>query len=158
MHTQIVIQQADFDLSAEYAALRGQHTQIGAIATFTGLVRDFNLGDQQALASVSGLFLEHYPGMTEKVLGKIVAEAEGRWQLDAVRIIHRVGALGPGDQIVFVGVASAHRGDAFAACEFLMDFLKSKAPFWKREQTADGDRWVETRHSDTLAAERWLDT
>lgn len=155
MTTYIQVQEADFDLAKEYEELRAQAPKIGAISTFTGLVRDYNDGDNQTLEQVSNLYLEHYPGMTEKVLENIVKEAQNRWELMGVRLIHRVGPLHPSDQIVFVGVSSAHRGDAFAACEFLMDFLKTKAPFWKKEQTPEGDRWVDARDSDSDAAERW---
>ncbi len=155
MNVHIQVQEADFDLAAEYAALRAQAPKIGAIATFTGLVRDFNDGDTQSMERVNNLFLEHYPGMTEKVLADIVEQACSRWALNGVRLIHRVGPLYPADQIVFVGVSSTHRGDAFAACEFLMDFLKTRAPFWKKEQTPAGDRWVDARDSDSQAAERW---
>jgi len=151
----IQVQEADFEVAAEYAALRTQAPKIGAIATFTGLVRDFNEGDSQSLQSVNNLYLEHYPGMTEKVLAKIVDQACERWELDGVRLIHRVGPMHPCDQIVFVGVSSAHRGEAFAACEFLMDFLKTQAPFWKKEQTPEGDRWVDARNGDSEAANRW---
>ncbi len=146
----ILVQEADFDTQQQYQALQQDCPQIGAIVTFVGLMRDFNEGDQ-----VSSLFLEHYPGMTEKVLEDIRQQAMQRWQLNQIRIIHRVGELAPSDQIVFVGVSSAHRGDAFAACEFVMDFLKTKAPFWKREQTPEGSRWVEARRSDDHAADRW---
>lgn len=155
MSVYIQVQEADFDISQEYAALREQAPKIGAIATFTGLVRDFNDGDTQALEQVNNLYLEHYPGMTEKVLADIVEQAHQRWELNSVRLIHRVGPLHPSDQIVYVGVSSAHRGDAFAACEFLMDFLKTQAPFWKKEQTTEGDRWVDARDSDSQAADRW---
>jgi molybdopterin synthase catalytic subunit len=148
----IRIQTDDFDLSHEYAALRADSPAIGAIVTFTGLVRDMNEGD-----SVQRLWLEHYPGMTEQVLAELGENALQRFNLQALRIIHRVGELGPGDQIVFVGTSSAHRGDAFAACEFLMDFLKTRAPFWKKELTPDGDRWLDARSSDTDAAARWRD-
>ncbi len=146
----ILVQEADFDTQQQYQALQQDCPQIGAIVTFVGLMRDFNEGDQ-----VSSLFLEHYPGMTEKVLEDIRQQAMQRWQLNQIRIVHRVGELAPSDQIVFVGVSSAHRGDAFAACEFVMDFLKTQAPFWKREQTPDGSRWVEARQSDDQAADRW---
>ncbi|NIB42049.1 molybdopterin synthase catalytic subunit MoaE [Pseudomaricurvus alkylphenolicus] len=146
----IIVQEQDFDLQAEYSALREDSPAIGAIVTFTGLMRDFNQGDD-----VQSLFLEHYAGMTEKVLEKICAQARDRWSIQQIRLIHRVGELRPSDQIVFVGVSSAHRGDAFAACEFIMDFLKTQAPFWKREQTRDGDRWVDARQSDADAARRW---
>lgn len=146
----IRVQQADFNLTDEYDALRADCPKIGAITTFVGLMRDFNEGD-----NVSSLFLEHYPGMTENVLEDIRQQAMERWSLQQVRIVHRVGDLHPSDQIVFVGVSSAHRGDAFSACEFIMDFLKTQAPFWKREQTSEGSRWVEARQSDDDAADRW---
>lgn len=146
----IKVQQEDFDTQQEYDALRDDCPKIGAIVSFMGLMRDFNEGDD-----VTSLFLEHYPGMTEKVLENIRQQAMERWSLNQVRVVHRVGELTPSDQIVYVGVSSAHRGDAFAACEFIMDFLKTQAPFWKRENTADGDRWVEARKSDESAADRW---
>lgn len=150
MTIRIAVQHDDFDHNALYDGLRADCPAIGAIVTFTGLVRDLNLGD-----GVCGLFLEHYPGMTEKSLQAIADEACQRWDLQRVQIIHRVGQLLPADQIVYVGVSSAHRGDAFAACEFIMDYLKTRAPFWKRESTAQGDRWVEARQSDQDAAARW---
>ena len=127
-------------------------TDIGAIVTFTGTVR----GEAKGRTIVS-MTLEHYPGMTEKALEEIVADASRRFKLLAVRVIHRFGRLEPGDQIVFVGVASAHRGEAFAACEFIMDFLKTNTPFWKKEETPDGSRWVDARDSDNSAASRWDD-
>ncbi len=145
----ISVQPEDFDVALEYQQLR-QAFGTGAVVIFSGLVRDMNLGDH-----VGGLFLEHYPGMTEKSLQAIVDEACARWPLDNCRIIHRVGQLALGDQIVFVGVASAHRQAAFEACEFLMDYLKVRAPFWKREQTEQGERWIEARDSDDAAADRW---
>jgi len=144
------VQQDDFDLGAEVARLRADNPRIGAIASFVGLVRDLNDG-----SAVSGLTLEHYPGMTEKALAGIVAEAEARWQVLGCTVVHRVGALQPLDQIVLVIVASGHRGDAFAACEFIMDYLKTRAPFWKKEATSTGERWVEARESDDAAASRW---
>jgi molybdopterin synthase catalytic subunit len=144
------VQTADFDPAAEAAALRFGRQDIGAIASFVGLVRDSHAGTE-----VRGMTLEHYPGMTEKALEGIVAEAERRWDLLGVRVIHRVGPLAPGDQIVLVVVASAHRGEAFAACEFVMDFLKTRAPFWKHEQTPAGGRWVDARDADDEAAARW---
>ena len=147
--TSISVQQEDFDPGVEYQQLANSQS-VGAITTFTGTVRNLNLGDQ-----VGGLFLEHYPGMTEKALQAIVDEAQQRWTLQAVRLIHRIGQLHPGDQIVFVGVTSAHRKEAFAACEFIMDYVKTRAPFWKKETTPDGDRWVDARDSDQEAAERW---
>ena len=144
----ISVQAEDFNPVIEFQQL--EHRSVGAIVTFTGTVRDLNLGEQ-----VGGLFLEHYPGMTEKALEEIVDEAQQRWTLLAVRLIHRIGQMHPGDRIVFVAVASAHRKEAFAACEFIMDYLKIRAPFWKKETTPDGDRWVEARESDQEAAERW---
>jgi molybdopterin synthase catalytic subunit len=148
MHT-IRVQTGDFDIAAELAAMRS-NPAIGAVASFIGLVRDMNDG-----AGVSTLTLEHYPAMTEKALAGIVAEARQRWEiLDSV-LIHRVGTLQPSEQIVLVMVASAHRGHAFEACEFIMDFLKTRAPFWKKEVTPDGERWVESRSSDEAAVSRW---
>ena len=144
------VQTADFDLNAELTALRAGDPRIGALASFVGLVRDLNDG-----AGVSEMTLEHYPGMTEKALAEIVEEAKVRWDIYGALVIHRVGPLKPCDQIVLVAVTSAHRGEAFAACEFIMDYLKTRAPFWKRETTADGARWVDARESDDSAAERW---
>ena len=150
----IRIQTEDFNQQAEYEALRADAPDIGAIVTFTGLVRDFNtVGDNTQ--EIDTLSLEHYPGMTEKVLSDIIEEAKRRWALSQVRVVHRVGDLHAADQIVFVGVSSAHRGNAFAACEFVMDFLKTQAPFWKKEGGADGSRWVEARESDSSAAAKW---
>jgi molybdopterin synthase catalytic subunit len=144
------VQQQDFDLGAELLALRQDNPKIGAIASFLGLVRDINEGD-----SVAGMSLEHYPGMTEKSLERIVEQARTRWDIFDALVIHRVGDLQPTDQIVLVAVTSAHRGEAFAACEFIMDYLKTEAPFWKREQTPTGARWVDARETDEKAAERW---
>ena len=144
------VQQADFDVGAEIAAFRRADPAIGAIASFIGLVRDVNDGD-----AVSGMTLEHYPGMTEKAITGIVAEAKQRWDIIDALVIHRVGELRPLDQIVLVVVTGAHRGAAFAACEFIMDYLKTRAPLWKKEKTAQGARWVEARASDDAAAERW---
>ena len=144
------IQTADFDVSAEIAALRRGNPRIGAVASFIGVVRDVSEG-----GAVAGMTLEHYPFMTEKSIEEIVVQAQTRWNILDVLVIHRVGALKPTDQIVLVVVASAHRGDAFAACEFIMDYLKTRAPFWKKEQTGGGERWVEARVSDDIAAERW---
>jgi len=144
------VQTEDFDVGAEMAALRRGNPKIGAIASFVGLVRDMNEG-----ADVSTMSLEHYPGMTEKALGEIVEEAKRRWNIYEVLVIHRVGELRPLDQIVLVATTSAHRGEAFASCEFVMDYLKTKAPFWKREETPQGARWVDARESDGHAAERW---
>ena len=144
------VQEADFDLNAELTALRAGDARIGALASFVGLVRDVNDG-----AGVSEMTLEHYPGMTEKALEAIVEEAKARWDIYGVLVIHRVGKLQPCDQIVMVAVTSAHRGEAFAACEFIMDYLKTRAPFWKREVTPEGARWVDARDSDDSAATRW---
>lgn len=146
----ISIQQQDFDSGAEYAALRDSGAGTGAIVTFTGLVRDS--GD---LEGVRGLFLEHYPGMTEQVIGQLVEEASRRWDVRKARVIHRVGELLLSDQIVFVGVCSAHRGDAFAACQYIMDALKTSAPFWKKEITTDGEHWVEQKSSDLEQSRTW---
>jgi len=144
------IQTEDFDAGAEIAALRRGNPAIGAIASFIGLVRDANEGER-----VTEMTLEHYPGMTEKALAKIVDEAKSRWNIIDVLVVHRVGTLHPCDQIVLVIVSGAHRGEAFAACEFVMDYLKTQAPFWKKEQTPGGGRWVDARVSDDAAAERW---
>ena len=144
------IQSEDFDIGREIAQLRAGNPQIGAVASFIGVVRDLNDG-----STVATMTLEHYPGMTEKAIGKIIDEAKGRWQVYGALVIHRIGTLAPLEQIVLVVVTSAHRGDAFAACEFIMDYLKTQAPFWKKEKTPDGARWVEARASDDKAAERW---
>lgn len=144
------VQQEDFDVGRELDSLTRGRRDVGALASFVGLVRDANDGD-----AVRGMTLEHYPGMTEKALEEICAQAHGRWDLIDTLVIHRVGALAPGDRIVLVGVTSAHRGEAFAACEFIMDYLKTRAPFWKKEDTARGTRWVDARESDDAAAGRW---
>jgi molybdopterin synthase catalytic subunit len=144
------IQTEDFDLNAEIAALRMANPKVGAVASFVGVVRDLNDGDV-----VSNLFLEHYPGMTEKSLEEIIAKAHARWDFFDATIVHRVGEMKPLDQIVLVIVTSAHRGEAFDACHFIMDFLKTDAPFWKREQTPTGARWVDARVTDEAAAARW---
>ena len=144
------VQTGDFDVAREIAALRGGDARVGAVAAFVGLVRDIN-----DAAAVSTLTLEHYPGMTEKALARIVDEAKARWNVYDALVIHRVGELKPTDQIVLVVVTGAHRGEAFAACEFIMDYLKTRAPFWKKEQTPAGERWVEARSSDDDAAARW---
>ena len=146
----IRVQSEAFHLGAEVDAMRAGRTDIGAIASFVGLARDLNEG-----SGVAAMTLEHYPGMTEKALATLVDQANSRWSLLDVTVIHRVGRLLPGDPIVLVAVASSHRGEAFAACEFIMDFLKTRAPFWKKEETPDGERWVEARASDDAAAERW---
>jgi len=144
------IQAADFDVGAEIAALRRGNRKIGAIASFIGTVRDVNDGD-----AVTEMTLEHYPGMTEKAIEEIVVQAKGRWKVLDALVIHRVGTLKPADQIVLVIVTSGHRGDAFSACEFIMDYLKTRAPFWKKEQAGGAARWVEARATDDIAAERW---
>lgn len=144
------VQREDFDLGAEVAALRAGNPAVGAVASFIGTVRDVSEG-----SAVSAMELEHYPGMTEKALEKIEAAARQRWELLGVTIVHRVGPLLPMEQIVLVAVASAHRGNAFAACEFIMDYLKSEAPFWKKEDTPEGSRWVDARVSDDAALRRW---
>ena len=144
------IQTEDFDLSTEVNQLRSGDRRIGAVATFVGTVRDQNDG-----ATVSAMTLEHYPGMTEKSLEEIIQKAKSRWDIFDVLIIHRVGPLDVEDQIVLVAVTSAHRGDAFAACEFVMDYLKTLAPFWKKEATSDGERWVDARLSDDEALKKW---
>lgn len=146
----VSVQAEDFDVGAEIAALSAGRREVGAVATFVGLVRDVSGG-----SSVGAMTLEHYPGMTEKSLDEIVELACSRWSLYGVRVIHRFGRLEPGDRIVFVGVAGAHRGEAFAACEFIMDYLKTRAPFWKLEETPEGARWVDARDSDDSAAARW---
>jgi len=144
------IQQEDFDAGTEIARLRANNPKIGAVASFIGIVRDVNDG-----AGVGSITLEHYPGMTEKSLESIAQQAKARWGLLDVLIIHRVGTLAPTDQIVLVVTTSSHRGDAFAACQFVMDYLKTEAPFWKKEVTGDGARWVDARETDALARERW---
>ena len=145
----IRVQSEAFDLGSEVDAMRAGRTDIGAIASFVGLARDLNEG-----SGVAAMTLEHYPGMTEKALAALVEEANSRWALLDVTVIHRVGRLLPGDPIVLVAVASSHRGEAFAACEFVMDYLKTEAPFWKKESTPDGDRWVDARESDEAARGR----
>ncbi len=144
------IQHEDFDAGAEIARLRANDPRVGAVAGFVGVARDRNDG-----AAVSTLVLEHYPGMTEKAIEAFVAQAKARWSLFEVLVIHRVGELRPLDQIVLVAVTSSHRADAFAACEFVMDYLKTEAPFWKRESTPSGSRWVDARESDEAARSRW---
>ena len=146
----VSIQTPDFDLSAEVAALRAGDARVGAVCAFVGTVRDRNDGQ-----SVSTMELEHYPGMTEKAIEAMIDAAHQRFDVHGVRVIHRVGVLQPQDQIVLVAVTSAHRGESFQACEFLMDYLKTQAPFWKKEQTPDGARWVDARVSDDAALARW---
>ncbi|MDP2830084.1 MAG: molybdopterin synthase catalytic subunit MoaE [Sulfuricellaceae bacterium] len=144
------IQHEDFDVSSELAELRRGNPGVGAVVSFVGLVRDLNEGDE-----VSVMTLEHYPGMSEKALEQVVAQARERWDVVDVLVIHRIGDLRPTEQIVLVAVTSVHRGEAFTACEFVMDYLKTRAPFWKREQTQEGARWVDARQGDDLAAKRW---
>jgi molybdopterin synthase catalytic subunit len=144
------IQSEDFDASREIAALRRDNPGIGAIASFIGVVRDVNGAER-----VAEMALEHYPGMTEKSIAGIIDQAKSRWSVFDALVVHRVGRLKPLDQIVLVVVTGAHRGEAFAACEFIMDYLKTRAPFWKKEQTVAGERWVKARASDDIAAERW---
>lgn len=154
----ISIQTEDFSVAEEYDALRSRAGDAGAIVTFTGLVREMyeqSGGKDQNEPSVESLFLEHYPGMTEKCLAEIEAEARSKWPLLATRIIHRVGELHSADQIVLVGTASAHRHAAFESAQFMMDYLKSKAPFWKKQKTAGSSSWIESRASDQAAIERW---
>ncbi len=146
----IRIQETDFDISAEIAALRKGDPRVGAVASFLGTVRDMNDGSH-----VKEMVLEHYPGMTEKSLEEIITQAKARWDIFNALVIHRIGPLLPEDQIVLVAVTSAHRGEAFAACEFIMDYLKTAAPFWKKEDTPEGARWVDARVSDDVALERW---
>ena len=146
----IRVQENDFDISAEIAALRKGDPRVGAVVSFLGTVRDLNDGSQ-----IQEMSLEHYPGMTEKALEEIVSQAKSRWDIYQTLVIHRVGPLLPEDQIVLVAVTSAHRGEAFAACEFIMDYLKTAAPFWKKEQTPEGGRWVDARVTDETAMARW---
>jgi len=149
----ISVQTTPFDPSREQEALRRDQPQVGALVAFVGLMRDINDN-----ASVRVMTLEHYPGMTERALEAMAAEAQQRWQLEGIRIIHRVGRLQPEEPIVLVAVTSRHRADAFRACEFLIDYLKTEAPFWKKEQTEDGERWVEARDLDADARRRWKPT
>ena len=144
------VQEAPFDIGAEIDRIRAGDARIGAIATFVGTVRDVN--DD---ASVSSMVLEHYPGMTERALEAIVDDAKSRWAILDARVVHRIGPLAPTDAIVLVAVASAHRQDAFAACQFIMDYLKTRAPFWKKERTPAGERWVDAHRGDEDAAARW---
>jgi molybdopterin synthase catalytic subunit len=150
MSLRVVIQTQDFDLSAEIAALRSADKRVGAVCSFIGIVRDRNDG-----LNVSELELEHYPSMTEKAIESMIDEAYKRFDIYAAKVIHRIGPLKPLDQIVMVAVTSAHRGESFQACEFLMDYLKTQAPFWKKEQTPDGARWVDARVSDDAALAKW---
>ncbi len=144
------IQTADFDLSTEIAALRAGDLEVGAIVSFVGSVRDMNEGNQ-----VNSMELEHYAGMPEKALADIIVEAKSRWSIHEALVIHRIGKMLPGEQIVLVAVTGQHRGEAFAACEFIMDYLKTAAPFWKKEATPTGEHWVDARSTDDEAMERW---
>lgn len=146
----INVQEADFNIQDEYNAMRTANQEDGAIVFFTGLVRDFNQGND-----VTGLFLEHYPAMTEKALENIVQQAKDRWPINRVRLVHRVGQLYLADQIVFVAVSSEHREAAFDGCRFIMDYLKNQAPFWKKETTTKGDVWVEALEKDQIAMRKW---
>jgi molybdopterin synthase catalytic subunit len=146
----VSVQADPFDPNQELALLHGKDSSIGAVVTFIGLMRDINDGDR-----VESLYLEHYPGMTERALQKIVAEANSRWEIQHCRVVHRVGKLLPTDPIVMVAVASRHRKAAFKACEFIIDYLKTRAPFWKKETTAEGERWVDARVSDDEAIMEW---
>ncbi|MBS3998562.1 MAG: molybdenum cofactor biosynthesis protein MoaE [Hydrogenophaga sp.] len=150
MHPRVAIQTDDFDLSAEVARLRDREPGVGAVCAFVGTVRDRNDGQR-----VATMELEHYPGMTEKAIEQMIDEAHQRFDIFGARVIHRVGLLQPLDQIVLVAVTSAHRGESFQACEFLMDYLKTQAPFWKKEQTPEGARWVDARVSDDVALAKW---
>ena len=150
MAARVRIQEADFDVGAELSKLQGARTDIGAVASFVGLVRGLTRDDD-----ISALTLEHYPGMTERAIEAMIVEAEARFALRAAQVIHRVGRLLPGERIVLVVVAASHRRDAFEACEFLMDYLKTHAPFWKQEATPRGERWVDARVADDAALARW---
>jgi molybdopterin synthase catalytic subunit len=150
MAGRVTIQAGDFDVAQELAALRAQDSRVGAVCVFVGTVRDRNDG-----APVSSMELEHYPGMTEKSIEAMIDEAQRRFDIYGARIIHRIGVLQPLDQIVLVAVTSAHRAESFQACEFLMDYLKTQAPFWKKERTPEGAHWVDARVSDDAALERW---
>jgi len=151
----VSIQSEDFDVSTEVAQLRGADARVGAVCVFVGTVRDRNAAAPDSAEQVSSMELEHYPGMTEKSIEAMIDEAHRRFDIFAARVVHRVGLLQPLDQIVLVVVTSAHRGDSFQACEFLMDYLKTQAPFWKKEQTASGAQWVDARVSDDQALARW---
>ena len=149
----VSIQSADFDVAAELEALHAQDPRVGAVCSFVGTVRGANQGQEDA--KVLSMELEHYPGMTEKAIEAMIDEAHRRFDIFAARVVHRVGLLVPGDRIVLAAVTSAHRGQSFQACEFLMDYLKTQAPFWKKEHTPDGARWVDARSSDDAALARW---
>jgi molybdopterin synthase catalytic subunit len=149
--TEVRVQSEDFNLGTEVARLRAGDPRIGAVVSFVGTVRDMNDGDQ-----VAELELEHYPGMTERSLEDIVEQARARWPLYGALVVHRIGPMKPQEQIVLVAASAAHRGEAFAACEFIMDYLKTDAPFWKKEQTPNGARWVDARSSDDTAKAKWV--
>ena len=151
----VAIQTADFDLGAEVAALRAGDAGVGGVVAFVGTVRDRHLSHGEPAGSIRAMELEHYPGMTESAIEAMIDEAARRFEIRAARVIHRVGMLQPLDQIMMVAVSAAHRGQAFQACEFLMDYLKTQAPFWKKEETASGARWVDARSSDDAAIARW---
>jgi molybdopterin synthase catalytic subunit len=146
----VLIQEDDFDLALELTALRSGNSKVGAMVSFVGLVRDFSHNEM-----IESIYLEYYPGMTEKALNKIIAEATERWSLISVRVIHRIGQLFANDQIVLVATTALHRGEAFAGCEFIIDYLKTAAPFWKKEQTREGSQWLETRETDVKRMEHW---
>lgn len=152
MATRVTIQQADFDVSAELARLREADHRVGAVCSFVGTVR---AAGKPGDAPILDMELEHYPGMTERAIEAMVDQAHQRFDIFGARVIHRIGLLRPGEQIVFVAVTSAHRGQSFQACEFLMDYLKTQAPFWKKERTPQGERWVDARSSDDAALARW---
>lgn len=152
MPSSIRVQVEDFDIAAEIASLRARSKSIGAIASFIGLMRDFNDGD-----TIAKMSLEYYAGMTERALENITRNAKTRWQIDEIIVIHRIGEFEPGDQIVLIIAAAAHRGAAFAACQFVIDYLKTEAPFWKKETTSKGTRWVEARASDDDASKGWTE-
>ena len=146
----VLIQEDDFDLASELTALRSGNSKVGAMVSFVGLVRDFSHNE-----TIESIYLEYYPGMTEKALNKIIVEATQRWSLINVRVIHRIGQLFANDQIVLVATTALHRGEAFAGCEFIIDYLKTAAPFWKKEQTSEGSQWLETRDTDVKRMEHW---
>jgi molybdopterin synthase catalytic subunit len=146
----VLIQEDDFDLAAELTALRSGNSKVGAMVSFVGLVRDFSHNE-----TIDSIYLEYYPGMTEKALNKIITEATERWSLINVRVIHRIGQLFANDQIVLVATTALHRGEAFAGCEFIIDYLKTAAPFWKKEETSEGSQWLETRETDVKRMEHW---
>jgi len=146
----VLIQEDDFDLASELTTLRSGNSKVGAMVSFVGLVRDFSHDE-----TIESIYLEYYPGMTEKALNKIIVEATERWSLINVRVIHRIGQLFANDQIVLVATTALHRGEAFAGCEFIIDYLKTAAPFWKKEQTREGSQWLETRETDVKRMEHW---